>query len=96
MSWGVSQCAGLSLSRKRACLTPGGRVGLSGVSLTAAPPALPARTCHPRGLSLSVTARLLEPSHRQQCPDYGHLMQRVDSLEKNLMLGGIGGRRRRG
>ena len=25
-----------------------------------------------------------------------HLMQRVDSLEKNLMLGGIGGRRRRG
>ena len=28
--------------------------------------------------------------------DFGHLMQRVDSLEKNLMLGGIGGRRRRG
>ena len=27
---------------------------------------------------------------------YGHLMQRVDSLEKTLMLGGIGGRRRRG
>ena len=27
---------------------------------------------------------------------FGHLMQRVDSLEKNLMLGGIGGRRRRG
>ena len=26
----------------------------------------------------------------------GHLMQRVDSLEKTLMLGGIGGRRRRG
>ena len=26
---------------------------------------------------------------------FGHLMQRVDSLEKNLMLGGIGGRRRR-
>ena len=26
----------------------------------------------------------------------GHLMQRVDSLEKNLMLGGVGGRRRRG
>ena len=27
---------------------------------------------------------------------FGHLMRRVDSLEKNLMLGGIGGRRRRG
>ena len=27
---------------------------------------------------------------------FGHLMQRVDSLEKPLMLGGIGGRRRRG
>ena len=29
-----------------------------------------------------------------QC--FGHLMQRVDSLEKTLMLGGLGGRRRRG
>ena len=29
-----------------------------------------------------------------QC--FGHLMKRVDSLEKTLMLGGIGGRRRRG
>ena len=29
-----------------------------------------------------------------QC--FGHLMLRVDSLEKTLMLGGIGGRRRRG
>ena len=27
---------------------------------------------------------------------FGHLLQRVDSLEKTLMLGGIGGRRRRG
>ena len=27
---------------------------------------------------------------------FGHLMQRFDSLEKTLMLGGIGGRRRRG
>ena len=27
---------------------------------------------------------------------FGYLMQRVDSLEKTLMLGGIGGRRRRG
>ena len=31
---------------------------------------------------------------RLQC--FGHLMQRVDSLEKTLMLGGIGGKRRRG
>ena len=29
-------------------------------------------------------------------PIFGHLMRRVDSLEKTLMLGGIGGRRRRG
>ena len=29
-------------------------------------------------------------------PYFGHLMGRVDSLEKTLMLGGIGGRRRRG
>ena len=28
--------------------------------------------------------------------NFGHLMQRIDSLEKTLMLGGIGGRRRRG
>ena len=27
---------------------------------------------------------------------FGHLMQRIDSLEKPLMLGGIGGRRKRG
>ena len=27
---------------------------------------------------------------------YGHLMRRVDSLEKTLMLGGVGGRRKRG
>ena len=27
---------------------------------------------------------------------FGHLMRRVDSLEKTLMLGGMGGRRRRG
>ena len=28
--------------------------------------------------------------------NFGHLMERLDSLEKTLMLGGIGGRRRRG
>ena len=30
-----------------------------------------------------------------ETPIFGHLMRRVDSLEKTLMLGGIGGRRRR-
>ena len=33
---------------------------------------------------------------KAETPILGHLMQRVDSLEKTLMLGGIGGRRRRG
>ena len=31
-----------------------------------------------------------------ETPILGHLMRRVDSLEKTLMLGGIGGRRKRG
>ena len=31
-----------------------------------------------------------------KCQYFGHLMRRVDSLEKTLMLGGIGGRKRRG
>ena len=31
-----------------------------------------------------------------KCQYFGHLMRRVDSFEKNLMLGEIGGRRRRG
>ena len=33
---------------------------------------------------------------RLKLQNFGHLMQRVYSLEKTLMLGGIGGRRRRG
>ena len=33
---------------------------------------------------------------RLQLQYFGHLMRRADSLEKTLMLGGIGGRRRRG
>ena len=32
----------------------------------------------------------------QRTQYFGHLMRRVDSLEKTLMLGGIGGKRRRG
>ena len=34
--------------------------------------------------------------HRVLLQYFGHLMRRVDSLEKTLMLGGIGGRKRRG
>ena len=33
---------------------------------------------------------------KAETPVHGHLMRRIDSLEKTLMLGGIGGRRRRG
>ena len=42
------------------------------------------------GISLEGMMRKLKPQY------FGHLMRRVDSLEKTLMLGGIGGRRRRG
>ena len=44
---------------------------------------------HP-GISLEGTMLKLKLQY------FGHLMRRVDSLEKTLMLGGIGGRRRRG
>jgi len=33
---------------------------------------------------------------KMKLQNFGHLMQRIDSLEKILMLGGIGGKRRRG
>ena len=42
------------------------------------------------GISLEGLTLKLKPQY------FGHLMRRVDSLEKTLMLGGIGGRRRRG
>ena len=42
------------------------------------------------GISLEGMMLKLKPQY------FGHLMQRVDSLEKTLMLGGIGGRRRMG
>ena len=42
------------------------------------------------GISLEALMLKLKLQH------FGHLMRRVDSLEKTLMLGGIGGRRRRG
>ena len=43
-----------------------------------------------RGISLEAMMLKLKLQY------FGHLMQRVDSLEKTLMLGGTGGRRRRG
>ena len=47
---------------------------------------------HPKGISpgCSLEGLMLKLQY------FGHLMQRVDSLEKTVMLGGIGGRRRRG
>ena len=49
---------------------------------------------HPKGDQswCSLEGRIL----RLKLQYFGHLMQRVDPLEKTLMLGGIGGRRRRG
>ena len=49
---------------------------------------------HPKGdQSWVFTGRLMLKLKLQY---FGHLMQRVDSLEKTLMLGGIGGKMRRG
>ena len=45
---------------------------------------------HPKGCSLEGLMLKLKLQY------FGHLMRRVDSLEKTLMLGGIGSRRRRG
>ena len=47
---------------------------------------------HPKGPGCSLEGLML----RLKLQYFGHLTQRVDSLEKTLMLGGIGGRRRRG
>ena len=38
----------------------------------------------------------IQPVHSEGDQPWGHLMRRVDSLEKTLMLGGTGGRRERG
>ena len=45
-------------------------------------------------ISPGISLEGMMPKLKLQC--FGHLMQRVDSLEKTLMLRGIGGRRRRG
>ena len=45
---------------------------------------------------LDTTERLnRSEEHTSELQYFGHLMRRVDSLEKTLMIGGIGGRRRR-
>ena len=49
---------------------------------------------HPKGISPGCSLEGLMLKLKLQY--FGHLMQRVDSLEKTLMLGGIGGKRRRG
>ena len=49
---------------------------------------------HPKGNSPEYSLEGLMLKLKLQY--FGHLMQRADSLEKTLMLGGIGGRRRRG
>ena len=47
---------------------------------------------HPKGPGCSLEGLMLKLTLKY----FGHLMRRIDSLEKSLMLGGIGGRRRRG
>ena len=49
---------------------------------------------HPKGDQSSILVGIL--MLKLKLKYFGHLMRRVDSLEKTLMLGGIGGRRRRG
>ena len=49
---------------------------------------------HSKEISPGISLEGMMPKLKLQY--FGHLMRRVDSLEKTLMLGGIGGRRRRG
>ena len=49
---------------------------------------------YPKGINPENSLEVLMPKLKLQY--FGHLMPRVDSLEKTLLLGGIGGRRRRG
>ena len=62
---------------------------------------IPFLTCHRRSnqsilKEISPGCTLEGMMLKLKLQDFGHLMRRVDSLEKTLMLGGIGGRRRRG
>ena len=51
---------------------------------------------HSEGILISPGISLEGMMLKLKLQYFGHLMRRVDSLEKSLMLGGIGGRRRRG
>ena len=55
-----------------------------------------ARTSNQSILKISPGISLEGMMLRLKLQYFGHLMRRVDSLEKTLMLGGVGGRRRRG
>ena len=55
-----------------------------------------ARSSNQSILKISPGISLEEMMLKLKLQYFGHLMQRVDSLEKTLMLGGIGGRKRRG
>ena len=55
---------------------------------------LDARRSNLKEISPGISLEGMMLKLKLQC--FGHLMQRVDSLEKTLMLGGIGGKRRRG
>ena len=52
------------------------------------------KTVNPKEISSEYSMEGLMLKQKLQC--FGHLIQRTDSLEKTLMLGKIGGRRRRG
>ena len=55
-----------------------------------------ARRSHQPSLKISPGISLKEMMLKLKLQYFGHLMRRVDSLDKTLILGGIGGRRRRG
>ena len=55
-----------------------------------------ARRSNPSILKISPGISLEGMMPKLKLQYFGHLMQRVDALEKTLLLGGIGGRRRRG
>ena len=57
---------------------------------------LDCKEIHPVHLKISSGISLEGMMLKLKLQYFGHLMRRVDSLEKSLMLGGIGGRKRRG
>ena len=63
---------------------------------TEEPGGLQSRGSHSVGHDCSDLAAAAATPQKLKLQYFGHLMRRVDSLENTLMLGGIGGRRRRG